>query len=336
MPLEYIELVYDASIQLITAIDFAHNSKLIHGQLDLSKVKLNRKLPPCECEATAFKSPYENLEFEVTDFAPVSSMELLDTEEAHQWGFVKNQNKQFSETEKLEILMLKDIYAVGVCILEMMIGRFDRLKFNINIDHIPTEWGNLPESATLIKVLVECIQLDCITKRQGKLAELRKLLVQDFKKHFNKNYKMEVPFVGKRADVLNKQACVAYFSSARTDQATALWHKALQANNQHFYSCFNLGIKMFLHAEASAGTLIADFGDDVFCHSVKGAITEAVFKLAVGLRSEGLRIMTEYIESIDQKRLKRRGINSKTVLLLNKITALKLNVEADIDCRVYP
>lgn len=88
-------------------------------------MKLNRKLPPCECEATAFKSPYENLEFEVTDFAPVSSMELLDTEEAHQWGFVKNQNKQFSETEKLEILMLKDIYAVGVCILEMMIGRFD-------------------------------------------------------------------------------------------------------------------------------------------------------------------------------------------------------------------
>ena len=31
VPLEYIELVYDASIQLITAIDFAHNSKLIHG-----------------------------------------------------------------------------------------------------------------------------------------------------------------------------------------------------------------------------------------------------------------------------------------------------------------
>ena len=53
--------------------------------------------------------------------------------------------------------MLKDIYAVGVCILEMMIGRFDRLKYNINIDNIPPEWGNLPESSTLIKVLVECI-----------------------------------------------------------------------------------------------------------------------------------------------------------------------------------
>jgi hypothetical protein len=53
--------------------------------------------------------------------------------------------------------MLKDIYAVGVCILEMMIGRFDKLQFSVNLDLIPQEWGNLPESSTLIKVLVECI-----------------------------------------------------------------------------------------------------------------------------------------------------------------------------------
>jgi len=33
--------------------------------------------------------------------------------------------------------MLKDIYAIGVCILEMMIGRFDRLKKNMDIDSIP-------------------------------------------------------------------------------------------------------------------------------------------------------------------------------------------------------
>ena len=113
--------------------------------------------------------------------------------------------------------MLKDIYAVGVCILEMMIGRFDRLKYNINIDNLPTEWGNLPESSTLIKVLVECIKLDSISKRQGKLAEIRKLLVSDYKKHFNKNYKMEIPFIGKKADVLNKKACVAYFNRRKKD-----------------------------------------------------------------------------------------------------------------------
>ena len=61
--------------------------------------------------------------------------------------------------------MLKDIYAIGVCILEMMIGRFDQKKFNINIDSIPLAWADLPESATLIRVLVECMQLDNISKR---------------------------------------------------------------------------------------------------------------------------------------------------------------------------
>ena len=40
VPLEYIELVYDVAIQVVTAIDFAHNARLIHGQLDLSKIKI--------------------------------------------------------------------------------------------------------------------------------------------------------------------------------------------------------------------------------------------------------------------------------------------------------
>ena len=143
--------------------------------------------------------------------------------------------------------MLKDIYAIGVCILEMMIGRFDKLKFNINIDNIPTEWGNLPESSTLIKVLVECIQLDSISKRQGKLSEIRKLLIQDYKKHFNKNYKMEIPFVGKKADVFNKRACVAYFSREKDSKQLSekLWREALAANSDHFYSCFNFAVSEF-------------------------------------------------------------------------------------------
>jgi hypothetical protein len=111
----------------------------------------------------------------------------------------------------MEVLMLKDIYAIGVCILEMMIGRFG-LEYNINIDNIPNEWGNLPESSTLIKVLGRCLQLEPISKSQGILAEIRKLLIQDYKKHFDKNYRMEMPFIGKRADNLNKRACVKYFN----------------------------------------------------------------------------------------------------------------------------
>jgi hypothetical protein len=171
----------------------------------------------------------------------------LDPTASH-WPFSQQKDPNtLTVNEKLEVLMLKDIYAIGVCILEMMIGRFDKLKFNINIDNIPTEWGNLPESSTLIKVLVECIQLDSISKRQGKLAEIRKLLIQDYKKHFNKNYKMEIPFVGKKADVFNKRACVAYFSREKDSKQLSekLWREALAANSDHFYSCFNFAVSEF-------------------------------------------------------------------------------------------
>lgn len=218
VPVEYIEMVYDCTIQLVTAMDFAHNHKLIHGQLDLSKVKISKgPLAQKDCaegyETPESMIPYYNLEFEITDFAPMHTMTLPLEPEATYWPFSKQKDpKKLTENERMEVLMLKDVYAIGICILEMMIGRFDRLKFNINIDNIPSEWGNLPESSTLIKVLVECIQLDSISKRQGKLAEIRKLLIQDYKKHFNKNYRMEVPFIGKRADNLNKRACVEFFN----------------------------------------------------------------------------------------------------------------------------
>ena len=53
--------------------------------------------------------------------------------------------------------MLKDIYSLGICILEMMIGRMSERRFSISIDSLPLTWAELPESTPLIQVLVECI-----------------------------------------------------------------------------------------------------------------------------------------------------------------------------------
>jgi hypothetical protein len=72
-------------------------------------------------------------------------------------------------------------------------------------------------------VLVECIQIDSITQRKGKLTHIRKLLIREFKKYFQKTfYKMENPFVGKKADVLNKKGIVAFFNREQ-EKAVESW-----------------------------------------------------------------------------------------------------------------
>lgn len=130
--------------------------------------------------------------------------------------------------------MLKDIYSLGVCILEMMIGRTSKYNFSISLTSLPLTWAEFPESTALIQVLVECIQIDSITLRKGKLQSIRKLLIREYKKYFQKPfYKMEQPFIGKRADVLNKQGVVAFFNK-RTEEAVSLWNQAIQLSEQHF------------------------------------------------------------------------------------------------------
>lgn len=55
-----------------------------------------------------------------------------------------------SDSEKLEILMLKDIYALGICLLELMIGRIGSNKFSISLDSLPLTWAEFAESTPLI------------------------------------------------------------------------------------------------------------------------------------------------------------------------------------------
>jgi len=62
-----------------------------------------------------------------------------------------------------EILMLKDIYSLGICLLELMIGRHHLKKFSITLDSLPLTWAEYAESTPLIQVLMECIQIDAIT-----------------------------------------------------------------------------------------------------------------------------------------------------------------------------
>jgi hypothetical protein len=55
--------------------------------------------------------------------------------------------------------MLKDIYTLGVCILELMIGRFGTHRHLLSIDMLPGQWSNQPASQPLIDVIEECLNL---------------------------------------------------------------------------------------------------------------------------------------------------------------------------------
>ena len=94
--------------------------------------------------------------YKITDFAPVSSMETPLSTEASYWPFSK-QKKQITDREKQEVIMLKDIYTLGIAILELMIGRTSKQTFSISLDSLPLTWAEFPESTPLIQVLVECI-----------------------------------------------------------------------------------------------------------------------------------------------------------------------------------
>ena len=142
VPRSYIETIYDIAIQLAQGMDFAHNSGLVHGQFDMSKVLLHNE--------------NENTMYKITDFAPASSMDMPLSAEASYWPFSK-QKKQISDNEKKEVIMLKDIYSLGIAILELMIGRTSKQTFSISLDSLPLTWAEFPESTPLIQVLVECI-----------------------------------------------------------------------------------------------------------------------------------------------------------------------------------
>ena len=63
--------------------------------------------------------------YKINDFAPKTSVEGEINTKASYWPFSKQQTK-ITEREKLEVIMLKDIYTLGISILELMIGRTSR------------------------------------------------------------------------------------------------------------------------------------------------------------------------------------------------------------------
>ena len=129
------EVIYDCMIQITQGMEYAHNNGLVHGTFDLHNVVYSK-----DGETSIYK---------ITNFGPGTAMKLPMTNEANFWPFVKGRSR-ISDAEKLEILMLKDIYSLGICLLELMIGRFSTKKFSISLDSLPLTWAEYAESTPLI------------------------------------------------------------------------------------------------------------------------------------------------------------------------------------------
>lgn len=41
---------------------------------------------------------------------------------------------------------MKDIYSIGICMIELMIGRFGNKLFSIRVDSLPLTWANFRET----------------------------------------------------------------------------------------------------------------------------------------------------------------------------------------------
>jgi len=135
IPLSYMETIYDCMIQLTLGLEHAHNNGLVHGTFGLNNVLIAK-----DGETSIYK---------LTHFTPGSCMKLPLTNEANFWPFIRGR-KRVSDAEKIEILMLKDIYSLGICLLELMIGRFSNSKFSITLDSLPLTWAEYAESTPLI------------------------------------------------------------------------------------------------------------------------------------------------------------------------------------------
>lgn len=69
--------------------------------------------------------------------------------ESQFWPFAIGRKRQ-SIADKLELLMLRDIYQLGIVLLELMIGRHNSLKFSISLESVPLTWAEYAESTPLI------------------------------------------------------------------------------------------------------------------------------------------------------------------------------------------
>lgn len=284
VPRDYLELIYDCIIQLAIGMEFAHDNNTIHGNLNLSNVLMVKD--------------EENPIFKLNNIKHGSIMSSPLNIDANSWPFGKRR-RNCSNKEKKELLMLKDVYSLGICLLEMMIGRISENQYSITIDSLPLTWAELPESTPLIQVLVECLNIDSISQRKGKLSNIKRILIKEYKKSFKKSfYKLEHIFTTDNPDILNKKAV---FMNFRGNDGTAIdyWNEALGMKKSHQDSVVNLLFHRWKSAQISDQDVV-EFLEKVDSINEKDSslMLKALFMISIGEKSDGLSILKKVLQGM--------------------------------------
>lgn len=106
---------------------------------------------------------------------------------------------------------------------------------------------------------------------------------------------METPFVGKKADVLNKRGTVALFNR-NEDEAMRFWQEAKALNDKHFDSTCNHVMYKWSTGRITDGQMMSELGEFVFDHGHKGQCLQAYLNLAIGNLDEGHRQLKTFVE----------------------------------------
>lgn len=81
-------------------------------------------------------------------------------------------------------MKIKDVYYLGVSILEFMVVKTSRDKFSISLDSLPVTWAKAPESGCLIQILSICLSLEVKSESDKKLTEIFDLIQRDYQRYF--------------------------------------------------------------------------------------------------------------------------------------------------------
>ena len=66
-------------------------------------------------------------------------------------------------------MRLQDINDLGLCALEIMIGKTTYTRHSLTIEDLPMTWAEFPESTPLIQSIVECMSFYALHTSEEKL-----------------------------------------------------------------------------------------------------------------------------------------------------------------------